>query len=304
MTKSGKGFQTNGNVTSPRHFVYLDRNRLFSYTAQIADGLPQVRRFLDEVAQTKVDTPPEYSRELTKSETINGNAEGSLGIAKVAAQKTSNRADKKHKKWSEPTSIYNSLQFLLEEKIEHDNLYIALEKDLLNLGLLKSISSIEEAKEHSGLIKITGFSRFVDWISIGNLFKENSLSQLVCAGMMANEASESEILAASIGMQAMGNIMKIVEVLAFDGITISINSHDINAVSSLNPEHLYVTREQLRVGYLMSNNPELTLIGFVPKRTDRNIQFPGIAEQFNIRDLLSNLLGEVDLAIDPLAIYG
>jgi hypothetical protein len=304
MTKTGKGFQTSGNVTSPRHFVYLDRNRLFSYTAQIADGLPQVRRFLDEVAQTKIDSPPEYSRELTNSETIDGNAEGSLGIIKGSAHKASNKVDKKNKKWSEPTSIYNSLQLLLEEKIEHDNLYIALEKDLINLGLLKPISSIDEVKNYSGLIKITGTSRFMDWISIGNLFKENALSQLLCAGMMANEASESEVLAASIGMQAIGNVMKIVEVLAFDGITVNINSHGINLASSLNPDHLYVTREQLRVGYMMSNDPQLTLIGFVPKRSNEDIQFPGIAGQFNIRDILSNLLGNIDIAIDPLAIYG
>lgn len=97
MTKTGKGFQTSGSVTSPRHFVYLDRNHLFSYTAQIADGLPQVRRFLDEVAQTKIDSPPEYSRELTSSETIDGNAEGSLGIIKGSAHKASNKVDKKIK---------------------------------------------------------------------------------------------------------------------------------------------------------------------------------------------------------------
>jgi hypothetical protein len=144
----------------------------------------------------------------------------------------------------------------------------------------------------------------MDWISIGNLFKENALSQLLCAGMMANEASESEVLAASIGMQAIGNVMKIVEVLAFDGITVNINSHGINLASSLNPDHLYVTREQLRVGYMMSNDPQLTLIGFVPKRSNEDIQFPGIAGQFNIRDILSNLLGNIDIAIDPLAIYG
>jgi hypothetical protein len=149
MTKNGKGFQTSGNVTNPRHFVYLDRNRLFSYTAQIADGLPQVRRFLDEVAQTKVDTPPEYSREMTNSEAIDGNAEASIAVLKASGHKGSTKVDKRNKKWSEPTSIYNSLQLLLEEKIEHDNLYIALEKDLINLGMLKTIKGASQSCKNS-----------------------------------------------------------------------------------------------------------------------------------------------------------
>lgn len=66
MNENGNNLLESGNVTNPRHFIYLDRNRLFSYTAQLSDGLPQLRHFLESVSQSNIDNPVEHYTEGVK----------------------------------------------------------------------------------------------------------------------------------------------------------------------------------------------------------------------------------------------
>lgn len=55
MNEQNGGFIENGSVISPRHFIYLDRSRLFSYTAQLSDGLPHLRSLLESVGHSKLE---------------------------------------------------------------------------------------------------------------------------------------------------------------------------------------------------------------------------------------------------------
>ncbi len=47
----------NGRDTKLKHFIYLDRSRLNSYTAQISDGLTQIRRLSETISQRDVNNP-------------------------------------------------------------------------------------------------------------------------------------------------------------------------------------------------------------------------------------------------------
>ena len=64
-----------------------------------------------------------------------------------------------------------------------------------------------------------------------------------------------------------------------------------------------MTLEQVRAGYIMAGDVEVTLVGFLPKRPNRNIQFPGLAGLIDMSAIWEGLIGKVDLTIDPIAIY-
>ena len=63
-----------------------------------------------------------------------------------------------------------------------------------------------------------------------------------------------------------------------------------------------MTREQLRSAYIMPGDVEVTVIGFLPRRRVEQTIFPGLAGTINITEILPVFMGEVDIAIDPIAI--
>ncbi|MEH2464478.1 hypothetical protein [Nostoc sp.] len=65
-----------------------------------------------------------------------------------------------------------------------------------------------------------------------------------------------------------------------------------------------MTLNQLRAGYVLSGDVEVTIVGFTPRRSFKSTNFPGIVGQFDPKDLFQAFLGQVDLMIDPVAIYG
>jgi len=94
-----------------------------------------------------------------------------------------------------------------------------------------------------------------------------------------------------------------VNIFSIGAITFHAHIGELNLLASLNPDHLCVTRDQLRAIYVMPGDAEMTVVGFLPNRTLQPTVFPGIAGQMNMIDLWGQLVGEVDLVIDPIAIY-
>jgi hypothetical protein len=64
-----------------------------------------------------------------------------------------------------------------------------------------------------------------------------------------------------------------------------------------------MTLEQLRAGYIMAGDVEVTIVGFSPKRPNRGIQYPGLAGLMDMSEIWRGFVGQVDLTIDPVAIY-
>ncbi|MGF1981401.1 MAG: hypothetical protein RMY30_038260 [Nostoc sp. CmiSLP01] len=299
MNENGNNLLESGNVTNPRHFIYLDRNRLFSYTAQVSDGLPQLRHLLESVSQSNIDNPVEHYTERVQE--FSNEAEGSLGskgfVGSVAGKRNNKKIQKKSLKEGGSSAKFESLQTLSQDKAEHDNLYLVLEKDLVDAGLLHEVvKGSSFPNPCPPLIKITGVARFFDWESVIQMLEQPDILWSVLDQQ---------------GRQAWGNDKNKLRVTAqltrtfyMGPLTISMQIDDLNLCASLEPSHLCMTLNQLRAGYVLSGDVEVTIVGFTPKRPFQSNSFPGIVGQFNLQELFQIFLGQVDFMIDPLAIYG
>ncbi|WP_459195265.1 DUF6414 family protein [Nostoc sp. FACHB-892] len=47
--------ENNGSAISLKHFIYLDRNRLNSYSSQLEDGIIQIRRLTENLGNKTAD---------------------------------------------------------------------------------------------------------------------------------------------------------------------------------------------------------------------------------------------------------
>ncbi|MEH2405236.1 hypothetical protein [Nostoc sp.] len=299
MTENGNNLLGSGNVTNLRHFIYLDRNRLFSYTAQVSDGLPQVRHLLESINETNIDNPIEnYTEEVRES---SNEAEGSLGakgfVGAVTGKRNNKKSQKKSLKEGGSTVKFESLQTLSQDKAEHDNLYLVLEKDLIDAGLLYEVVKGNLFPQPCPpLIKITGVARFFDWESVIKMLEQPDI-------LWSTFDQQAR--------QAWGNDKNRLKVIAqltrtfyMGPLTINMQVNGSNLCASLEPNHLCMTLNQLRAGYVLSGDVEVTIVGFTPKRAFKSTNFPGIVGQFDPKELFQAFLGQVDLMIDPVAIYG
>ncbi len=53
----------------------------------------------------------------------------------------------------------------------------------------------------------------------------------------------------------------------------------------------------------MPGDVEVTIVGFSPERPNTGIKFPGLAGLIDMSEIWEGLIGQVDLTIDPIAIY-
>ncbi|MHC5741278.1 MAG: DUF6414 family protein [Nostoc sp.] len=60
--------EKNGSATSLKHFIYLDRNRLNSYSSQLDDGIIQLRRLTENLGNKTADVHGEKYTEKTEEE--------------------------------------------------------------------------------------------------------------------------------------------------------------------------------------------------------------------------------------------
>jgi hypothetical protein len=298
VSKTERNLDVNGNDISFKQFIYLDRNRLKSYSSQISDGIIQLRR-LTENNLTRITENP---AQVTREQFYENSGEGEVKIAGVGG-KTTNKRNRK-KTFSEPTGAITSdeeSQSLSEDKIDYDNAYLTFERQLTERGILTEIDENFQPNTHTPIIKAKGISRFFDWEAISSMLN----SELVSFGLANafNNTNEIEQLQQQQLQRQLNVASQAVNIFSIGAITFHAHIGELNLLASLNPDHLCVTRDQLRAIYVMPGDAEMTVVGFLPNRTLQPTVFPGIAGQLNMIDLWGQLVGEVDLVIDPIAIY-
>ena len=301
MSNINKQSLTNGNGISPKHFIYLDRSRLFSYTAQFSDGLPQLRHLLDSVNEGNIDTGVEWQKEEVKE--YSNEVEGSVGsksvVGSVAGKKENKKIQKRSLKESDPTRKYEALQTLSQVKVEHDNLYLLLEQDLINAGLLTELNDNSFVSNQPRLIKAKGVTRFFDWGMLADIYSNaDDIVNIMPEQAFENNEDAKEEIQSKI--KSLSNLMKI---LSIGNITVHIQRENSTIAASLNTEYLCMTLEQLRAGYVIPGDIEVTIVGFSPNRPSNKINLPGFAGLIDLSEIWTQLVGQADLTIDPIAVY-
>lgn len=305
MSKINKYLLKGGNVINPKHFIYLDRSRLFSYTAQFSDGLPQVRHLLDSVIKGNINTDVEKYKEEARE--VSNEVEASVGaksiVGSVAGTKEEKKTQKRSIKDAGTTAKYEALQALSEVKVEHDNLYLLLEEDLIKAGLLVELNKELSPIKNAALIKAKGVARFFDWEMIAKLYERPediwniATEEVKLQGFSSSKNGNNET------KKKLKSLSQLLRTFSIGNITIHIQTDSSTIVTSLNPEYLCMTLEQLRAGYIMAGDVEVTIVGFSPKRPNRGIQYPGLAGLMDMSEIWGGFVGQVDLTIDPVAIY-
>ncbi len=297
MSKTEKSLGVNGNAISLKQFIYLDRNRLTSYSSQFSDGIVQIRRITENNVTRTTENPAQVTRERFQESSNEGEAK----LGGFGGKKTSKRNRKTT--FSEPTGAINSdeeSQSFSEDKTDYDNAYLILERQLSERGILTEIDESFQHNTYNPIIKAKGISRFFDWESISSMLNSEFFNIALASGLVNTNQGEQQ---QQIIQLQLNIASQIVNIFSIGAITFHAHSGGLNLLASLNPDHLCVTREQLRAVYVMPGDVEMTIVGFRPNNTLQPTVFPGIAGQMNVIDLWRQLVGEVDLVIDPIAIY-
>jgi hypothetical protein len=285
-----------GNDTKLKHFIYLDRSRLNSYTAQISDGLTQIRRLSETISQRDVNNPIEEYQEQTREKS--STAEGSIGanIAMKVGSKGEKKQTTKSGFKSQDGSVKESGESrgFSEDKVDQDNLYLLLERDLIQAGLISEVSDSSYFENpQSQLVKITATTHFFEWAMIDKILESPSIIMM----LMQSSGQEDFSIEIVESMRQMLNICSIGSVTAHFGVDTK------SIVCSLNPEHFVITMDQLRGMYILPGNTEITIVGFLPKTRPQSSGITGLAGQLNMADFWKVLVGDVGFVLEPIAIY-
>lgn len=309
MTELDNNLPGSGEGTSLKHFIYLDRSRINSYSSQLLDGIVQLRRLTENEGNSSAQSSDEEYTEEVQEDGKEG--EVSIGPKNYAGGMSGKSVNKltTRKGFRKGANTLNNdfSQSLLEEKIDYDNGYLNIEKQLIIRKFLTEIRDESELKQYSSLIKITATSRFFDWDSILQVMTQEQVTLAYLEQNVNQNAgkgfNEKKKHTKNQGIAQVKAGIATLKALSLGSITVHTKIGNSNLVGSLNPVHLCMTREQLRSAYVMPGDVEITVVGFVPRRKVEQIEFPGVTGSINMIDFLSNLLGKVDIMIDPIAIY-
>lgn len=285
-----------GNDTKLKHFIYLDRSRLNSYTAQISDGLTQIRRLSETISQRDVNNPIEEYQEQTREKS--STAEGSIGanIAMKVGSKGEKKQTTKSGFKSQDGSVKESGESrgFSEDKVDQDNLYLLLERELIQAGLISEIhnsSDFDDSKFQ--IVKITATTHFFEWAMIHKILESPNII------MMLMEASGQE----DVSLEMFELMRQMLNICSMGSVTAHLGVDTKSIVCSLNPEHFVITMDQLRGMYILPGNTEITIVGFLPKTRLQSSNITGLAGQVNMADFWKVLVGDVDFVLEPIAIY-
>lgn len=291
----------NSEETKIKHFIYLDRERLNSYASQLSDGIVQVRRLGEnEVTKITKGSNDEYTEEIQEDGREGEISIGPKNYAGGLSGKTIDKTTRKQGFRKGLTTEGSEFSYSAFEDIHtHDNGYLEFEEDLIKKGFLKEIKDESELKEYSSLIKITGTSKFFDWDSIVETFSDKEILYMLMDqgnnSLTSNQKKTKE--------KEMNIALKVIKTFSLGSLTIHTQLGISNAIGSINPKNLCMTKDQLRTAYILPGDVDVTVVGFIPRRKVGKINFPGIAGSIDFAELWKAFVGEVDIAIDPIAIY-
>ncbi|MBD2335920.1 hypothetical protein H6G64_02800 [Calothrix sp. FACHB-156] len=289
-----------------KHFIYLDKIKLHSYSSQLLGGLVQLRRLIEnEGIRSTQSSGEEYTEKVQEDgkegEISFGPKNYAGGISGKTIDKTiSKNGYKKGLNTKSDEYLYSTT----EDIVEHDYGYFKFEEILTNKGILRQINNIEELEKYSSLIKITGVCRFTDWDSIIEAFSSDNVinyflnsNQSVDKGFKQNSQKNKK---------EENNFKATLEMIkAFSIGSVTVNTHigNSNLIGTINQEHLRITRDQLRSAYIMPGDVEMTIVGFIPRRRIEKTTFPGISGTIDMTEVWKGWAGEIDAVIEPIAIY-
>lgn len=292
-----------------KHFIYLDKNKLHSYSSQILGGIVQIKRLTEntgnKISQNSDELSTEKIQEDGKEGEVTMGPKNTLG---GMSGKTINKTtDKSNYKKGVNTEINEWVHSSTEDMIEHDYGYLKFEENLIERNILKEISNIKELEKYSSLIKIKGICKFTDWDSIMEAFNNREMLELLIKGNLEKEnITEKSTGYKARKQQEEKNIkigITIIKAFSFGPITVNIKTGNFDLVGSLNPEYLRATKEQFRTAYIMPGDVEMTIVGFMTKRVIEKTSFPGIGATIDMRGIWKEWMGNIDAVIEPIAIY-
>lgn len=283
--------QNAGNDTRILEILYLDRDRLLSYASQLYDGLTMMKRIIDMSSNAEIKEI--ISRQVGILKEKNNKFVGKTSLAVEAGVEL----ETKHQENTVTTSgdvgdIGLLANLFMEEKTEHDNLFLLVEKELFSKGILKEFDS-KFCK--GGLYRFKGNASFTDWGVIKNtvanitIFKE--IDKDIDLGLTSKQGKA---------------FVKLLNMFAFDDVVLNLlTNNGTNILATLNSDHLTMTVEQLRVAYLTKGSIEMTLIGIIPPEGDgrQSPQLGAVSKSINVKQLYKSVLGDVDFKIYPIAAY-
>ncbi|MFN7413472.1 MAG: hypothetical protein ACK5RT_06120 [Dolichospermum sp.] len=290
-------------IFSLKHFIYLDKIKLHSYSSQLFGGIVQIRRLTENEGTKSTQSSGEEYKETIQEDGKEGEISiGPKNYAGGASGKTIDKTTHKdgYKKGINTTSD-EYLNSTTEDIVEHDYGYLRFEEILINKGILKEIKDIEELEKYSSLIKITGVCRFTDWDSIMELFRNDNVINLFLQN--SDQTINKGFKQKKNEAQNFKALVEVIKVFSIGSVTVNTNIGDSNIIGTINPEHLCITRDQLRSAYIMPGDVEMTIVGFIPRRGIEKITVPGVSGSINMTEVWEALTGEIDLVIEPIAIY-
>ncbi|WP_414756359.1 hypothetical protein [Anabaena sp. CCY 9910] len=290
-----------------KHFIYLDKTKLHSYSSQLLGGLVQVRRLVENEGIKSTQSSDEEYKEKVQEDAKEG--EISVGPKNYAGGLSGKTTDKTiyrdgYKKGVN-TKSDEYLYSTTEDIVDHDYGYLKFEEILINKGILKQIKNIEELEKYSSLVKITGVCRFTDWDSIIEAFNNDNVINFFV--LNSNQNTDKGFKQNAQQKKNQENIFKatleLIKAFSIGSVTVNTNIGNSNLIGTINQEHLRITRDQLRSAYIMPGDVEMTIVGFIPRRRIEKITFPGVSGTIDMTEVWKGWAGEIDAVIEPIAIY-
>ena len=304
MKKQNKNLLPDGNVVNLKHFIYLDRDRLASYSSQLSDGIVQLRRLTENIGNRSVDSPVEqYAEEIIEKD---NETELSLGpkahAGGVSVKNANKNTNRRGFKGGGTATTDESSQSFSQDIIDHDHGYFLLEKKLIQDKLLIEATTVSQLTQNSPLIKVTGITRFFDWDSLKSLIYNFENIKSLMLQFDPENVNELEI---NQLVSIMNAFQSVIEGFSIGSITAHTHIANKGVISSLNPDFLCMTRDQLRAAYILPGDVEITIVGYSPKRASNSTSFTGVAAMIDhfAPSLWQSLVGNVDFVLEPIAIY-
>ncbi|QIR40619.1 hypothetical protein HCG51_30615 [Tolypothrix sp. PCC 7910] len=290
-----------------KHFIYLDKIKLYSYSSQLLGGLVQLRRLIENEGIKSIQSSGEEYTEKVQEDGKEG--EISLGPKNYAGGISGKTIDKTISKNGYKKGVNTKsdeyLYSTTEDIVDHDYGYLKFEEILTKKGILRQINNIEQLEKYSSLIKITGVCRFTDWDSIIEAVSSDNVINFF--RLNYNQNTEKGFKKNSQQKKNEENQFKatveIIKAFSIGSVTVNTNIGNSNLIGTINQEHLRITRDQLRSAYIMPGDVEMTIVGFIPRRRIEKITFPGISGTIDMTEVWKVWTGEIDAVIEPIAIY-
>jgi len=260
------------------------------------DGIIQLRQLNETIRESSTDTPVIESGTETTESFKEGGSGASIKIVEVNRKRYKKRSKTKGVESGGTSITTESIESSSEEKVNHDNIYINLERDLIKANFLKEVDGklLMNNYCHS-LVKIRGLARFMDWNSLKKIV--NGIGELL---PYFDSETRKEF---GTNKKELKTAVKALDMFSLGSLTMQAKVDNANILASLNEEYLSITLDQLRASYIMPGDVNVIIVGVVAGEQNFSNHFSGLPGDMDMREILKAFVGKIDKVIDPIAIY-